>query len=384
MMQVVVGGDGRLYIVIIPVQHINISNASGHHHQQQIPSLSAGVQVIPLPITASETSFNTDALQNASNIGNLLMSMTANPSILSNPALLAENPIFLQQALAALVQQPMATSLGVSVQGEARPTGTGLEELAIGQQPPLQQETPQNSNSGRPHSVSSSQISSVPQGAGGERSTSSAASTSNGGSSDSSDPAATTHHPAADQPQSMSISSRTTATSSHLPMLPHHSALASPPRQPLASGAAGIVSTGNKEEGLQVDDSTGNTNPDDEEGIVSGRPPVSLYMPCDDQCLSRYQCLIRQQIELFQATHADLDTNTQGRNRPIVLGQVGIRCRHCASSPNKLRKAGAVYFPSKVRNKTNNLTVTVSVAVPSDSVSIGVVTEDKVIEGKPL
>jgi hypothetical protein len=86
-------------------------------------------------------------------------------------------------------------------------------------------------------------------------------------------------------------------------------------------------------------------------GVVPDRPAIPLSMSCDDQSLSSYQCLVRQQVELFQATQQDIDANAQGRNRPIVLGQVGIRCRHCANLPPKARKSGAVYFPSKVRSK---------------------------------
>jgi hypothetical protein len=44
----------------------------------------------------------------------------------------------------------------------------------------------------------------------------------------------------------------------------------------------------------------------------------------------------------------DMDANAQGRNKPIVLGQVGIRCRHCAHLHPKKRKSSGVYFPSKV------------------------------------
>jgi hypothetical protein len=85
------------------------------------------------------------------------------------------------------------------------------------------------------------------------------------------------------------------------------------------------------------------------EGVIPDRPPVLISMPFDAQSLSSYQCLVRQQIEIFQAVPADVEANAQGRNRPIVLGQVGIRCRHCAVVPPKQRKSGAVYFPSKVR-----------------------------------
>ena len=86
----------------------------------------------------------------------------------------------------------------------------------------------------------------------------------------------------------------------------------------------------------------------DEGGLVANRPPISLGMDCDTSNLSAYQCLARQHIEFFQATKDYLHANCQGRNRPIVLGQVGIRCRHCSDLTPKYRKAGSAYFPSKV------------------------------------
>ena len=74
-----------------------------------------------------------------------------------------------------------------------------------------------------------------------------------------------------------------------------------------------------------------------------------LYTPADDTKLSPYQCkaskcrhflwgfiatnthamslphtgLARKQIELYEASDKDLEAGAQGRNRPIVLGQVG-------------------------------------------------------------
>jgi hypothetical protein len=82
---------------------------------------------------------------------------------------------------------------------------------------------------------------------------------------------------------------------------------------------------------------------------VPHREPTSLYIECDDQNLSPYQCLIRKQIEFFQASQEEIDGTAQGRNTPIVLGQVGIRCRHCAIHAPQSRRAGAVYFPRRVR-----------------------------------
>jgi hypothetical protein len=74
-----------------------------------------------------------------------------------------------------------------------------------------------------------------------------------------------------------------------------------------------------------------------------------LYCKEDDSYLSPYQCLLRKQIELFEATESDLQGSAQGRNRAIILKQVGIRCRHCGHLPTKKQRAkGAVFFPSQL------------------------------------
>ena len=83
-------------------------------------------------------------------------------------------------------------------------------------------------------------------------------------------------------------------------------------------------------------------------GGATGRPPVVLYISCDDDSLSEYQCLVRKQIELFEAGREDVESNAQGRNRPIVMGQVGIRCRLCTMLPPKHRARGAIYYPAKL------------------------------------
>ncbi|CAJ1966260.1 unnamed protein product [Cylindrotheca closterium] len=72
--------------------------------------------------------------------------------------------------------------------------------------------------------------------------------------------------------------------------------------------------------------------------------PTVVFMECDRESLSDYQCLLRKQIELFEASAQDVQWNAQGRNKPIVLGQVGIRCRWCANLPTWSRSRGAVYY----------------------------------------
>jgi hypothetical protein len=73
-----------------------------------------------------------------------------------------------------------------------------------------------------------------------------------------------------------------------------------------------------------------------------------LYLEQDKRNLSPYQRLARKQIELFEATDKDLEDNAQGRNRPICLRQVGIRCLHCGQKPAKERTKGSVFFPSRL------------------------------------
>jgi hypothetical protein len=76
------------------------------------------------------------------------------------------------------------------------------------------------------------------------------------------------------------------------------------------------------------------------------RLPCILAQPEDNLKLSEHQVQLRHQIEAFQATDDDISTHTRGRNKPIVLGQVGIRCRHCSHMPVCRRKKGSTYFPA--------------------------------------
>ena len=79
--------------------------------------------------------------------------------------------------------------------------------------------------------------------------------------------------------------------------------------------------------------------------VITGRPPTRLYLSADHGYFSSYQLTVRQNVEFFEALPHDVETPAQGRPRPIVLGQVGIRCAYCA--PLSLRAPGAVCYPSK-------------------------------------
>lgn len=58
---------------------------------------------------------------------------------------------------------------------------------------------------------------------------------------------------------------------------------------------------------------------------LAGVAPMPMSTQDDETHVSKYQCLVRKQIQFFEATEGDVASTAQGRNKPIVLGQV--RCR---------------------------------------------------------
>mmetsp|Transcript_20621 Transcript_20621/g.58661 ORF Transcript_20621/g.58661 Transcript_20621/m.58661 type:complete len:558 (+) Transcript_20621:373-2046(+) len=94
-----------------------------------------------------------------------------------------------------------------------------------------------------------------------------------------------------------------------------------------------------------------NTNTNDDHNRRRTKPPpftlpAILYLPSDVNVLSGYQCLLRQQVQIFQATPADVTTSTSRMNRVIHVGQVGFRCRHCAKEAEWKKAPGSVYYPA--------------------------------------
>jgi hypothetical protein len=88
-------------------------------------------------------------------------------------------------------------------------------------------------------------------------------------------------------------------------------------------------------------------------GISNGRNfptclPCVLTVPEDNHKLSSHQVLLRNQIEVFHASEDDLSTHKRGRNKPIKLGQVGIRCKWCSRLPVARRQKGSAYFPASL------------------------------------
>lgn len=74
--------------------------------------------------------------------------------------------------------------------------------------------------------------------------------------------------------------------------------------------------------------------------------PRILAIPEDIDNLSAHQIFLRYQIEAFRATKEEVSTHTRGRNKPVAIGQIGIRCRHCSHLPVRRRQKGSTYFPA--------------------------------------
>ena len=80
-----------------------------------------------------------------------------------------------------------------------------------------------------------------------------------------------------------------------------------------------------------------------------GNAVVPLAIATDFDQLSSYQVLVREQMELFAATQEDVITSVQGRKQCVAMGQVGVRCRHCARLPLRQRGRGSAYYPKKLK-----------------------------------
>jgi len=90
----------------------------------------------------------------------------------------------------------------------------------------------------------------------------------------------------------------------------------------------------------------------DKEGSGNGSPEqqcerVLLAIPEDQDWLSDMDCFIRNNIEVFSSTQSDVENAAVDRKYPIKIGQVGIRCIHCAMTSGDARVA-AVSYPYSI------------------------------------
>jgi hypothetical protein len=140
------------------------------------------------------------------------------------------------------------------------------------------------------------------------------------------------------------------------------SSSSSPPPRPVPVPPAVVDSKGKRRRLRAAADAGAESAPGPTS--ASGRV-IPMARGTDAVHSSRYQCLLREQIEYFEADDDALHAKAQGRNMPIQLRQVGIRCVHCARRPATTRRKGAVhdgevvaarmvrgavYYPTKLDN----------------------------------
>lgn len=75
---------------------------------------------------------------------------------------------------------------------------------------------------------------------------------------------------------------------------------------------------------------------------------VLLASPLDQQFLNPIHCFVRRNVEVFIATKDDTSAPAPGRKNRVTVGQVGIRCIHCARLPIKDRIKRAICYPPSV------------------------------------
>jgi hypothetical protein len=73
-----------------------------------------------------------------------------------------------------------------------------------------------------------------------------------------------------------------------------------------------------------------------------------LASEMDKHYLAPIHCFVRRHVEVFAATQQDIAAPAPGRKKPIALGQVGLRCVHCAKLPVKERVKRAICYPPSV------------------------------------
>ena len=98
----------------------------------------------------------------------------------------------------------------------------------------------------------------------------------------------------------------------------------------------------------------------DAAALIAGRPwfagSVPLGLPEDKYWLSELQVYLRSNFaEAFGADESDIAAPMHGRNKPIALGQVGIRCIHCRDDPPSERGQQATSYPSLISGIYNSV-----------------------------
>jgi hypothetical protein len=89
---------------------------------------------------------------------------------------------------------------------------------------------------------------------------------------------------------------------------------------------------------------------------VDQRRSIPLATDEDENWLSEFLCFIRSElVEVFSASEDDVASRINSKK--VVLGQAGIRCRHCAHFPHNKRSSRSSSFPSSLDRIYQSLTM---------------------------
>ena len=73
-----------------------------------------------------------------------------------------------------------------------------------------------------------------------------------------------------------------------------------------------------------------------------------LAGPGDEAILAPIHCFVRKNVEIFAATPEDVAAPAPGRKTRVTVGQIGIRCIHCAKLSPKQRVKRAICYPPTI------------------------------------
>ena len=108
-------------------------------------------------------------------------------------------------------------------------------------------------------------------------------------------------------------------------------------------------------DGLKPPDASGPVSPKNTAvNNASNESRTLLAIDDDKDWLSDMDCFVRRNLEVFTVTPSDLEHANQDLRQPIRLGQVGIRCVHCAKTEAGARGT-AVYYPTSIDHVYENV-----------------------------
>mmetsp|Transcript_7418 Transcript_7418/g.11063 ORF Transcript_7418/g.11063 Transcript_7418/m.11063 type:complete len:686 (-) Transcript_7418:1148-3205(-) len=109
----------------------------------------------------------------------------------------------------------------------------------------------------------------------------------------------------------------------------------------LESSVSSVESSGKGEDRLTLP-----TVPTKANRSSRGENLPMLALPEDRLILSEALCIVRENLEVFSATAADINAPAPGRKNIVSLGQVGIRCIHCVNCKSRVKRAQC--YPSNI------------------------------------